>query len=108
MSSSMQNRKLTFSVMESVGMSRKQIIKLLIREGFLYVFGSIFITLTVGTGITYIVFQSMNYMKIPFTVPVFPLLCAAMIVIIICIITPVIAYKKNNRKSFYCRSSARI
>ena len=92
--SGIQNRKLTFSVMESVGMSRKQMMKLLIREGFLYGTGSIFITVTVGTGITYIVFQSMNYMKIIFTVPVFPLLCAAILVIIICIITPVIAYKK--------------
>lgn len=94
MSGSMQNRKLTFSAMESVGMSRKQIIKLLVREGLLYAFGSIFITLTVGTGITYIVFQSMNYMNIPFMVPIFPMLCAALLVIILCIATPVITYKR--------------
>ena len=31
--SSIQNRKLTFSVMESIGMSKKQINQLLIREG---------------------------------------------------------------------------
>ena len=47
MSSSMQNRKLTFSIMESVGMSRKQQIKLLIREGILYAAGSILITFTI-------------------------------------------------------------
>lgn len=69
-------------------------IKLLTREGFLYAVGSILITFMVGTGITYIIFQSMNYMKIPFTIPVFPLLCAVILVIIICIITPVIVYKK--------------
>lgn len=51
--SSMQSRKLTFSIMESVGMSNKQIKKLLIREGVLYAGGSVFITLTIGTGITY-------------------------------------------------------
>ena len=35
----MQNRKLTFSIMESVGMSERQIRKLLIREGLLYAGG---------------------------------------------------------------------
>lgn len=94
MASSIQNRKLTFSIMESAGMSRKQVIKLLIREGILYARGSVFITLTIGTGITYFVFQSMNYMKISFAIPVFPLICAALLVMIICILTPVITYKK--------------
>lgn len=93
MASSMLNRKLTFSIMESVGMSRRQIGKILIREGILYAGGSILITLTVGTGITYIVFQSMNYMKISFAIPVFPLLCAVLLVTIICIVTPIITYK---------------
>lgn len=79
--------------MESVGMSRRQIGKILIREGILYAGGSILITLTVGTGITYIVFQSMNYMKISFAIPVFPLLCAVLLVTIICIVTPIITYK---------------
>lgn len=97
MASSMQNRKLTFSIMESVGMSGKQIRKLLIREGFLYASGSVLITLTIGTGITYFIFQSMNYMKIPFTIPVFPLICAILFVIIICILTPIITYKKIVR-----------
>lgn len=97
MASSMQNRKLTFSIMESVGMSRKQIRKLMIWEGILYASGSVIITLTIGTGITYFVFQSMNYMKIPFTIPVFPLICAILLVMIICILTPIITYKKIVR-----------
>lgn len=95
MASNMQNRKLTFSIMESVGMSRKQIRKLLIREGLLYAFGSIFITLTVGTGITYVVFQSMNYMEIPFSVPILPLLCAIILVTIICVVTLLFSYNRT-------------
>lgn len=94
MASSMQNRKLTFSIMESIGMSSKQIKKLLIREGFLYAGGSVLITLTIGTGITYFIFQSMNYMKIPFTIPALPLIGAILLVVIICIRTPIITYKK--------------
>ncbi len=97
MANSMQNRKLTFSIMESVGMSKKQIKKLLFHEGMLYAGGSVFITLTVGTGITYFMFQSMNYMKIPFAIPVFPLLCAVLLVTILCVLTPVVAYKRTVR-----------
>ncbi len=98
MASSIQNRKLTFSIMESVGMARKQIKKLLIREGILYVGGSVFITLTIGTGITYFVFQSMNYMKIPFTIPAVPLVCAVLLVMAIGILTPIITYQKILKK----------
>lgn len=92
--SSIQNRKLTFSVMESLGMSRKQINRLLIREGVLYAVFSAVITLTIGSVITYICFQAMNYMEIPFKVPVIPLLSAMILVILICAIAPLLSYKK--------------
>lgn len=44
--------------MESIGMSKKQINQLLIREGVLYALFSVFITLTIGSVITYICFES--------------------------------------------------
>lgn len=94
MASSIQKRKLNFSIMESVGMSRKQIRKLLIYEGILYASGSVLITLTFGIGITYFIFKSVNYMKISFAIPVLPLICAILLIMIICIFTPIITYKK--------------
>ena len=93
MANNMQNRKLTFSIMESVGMSKKQVKKLLAHEGILYAGGSVFITLTLGMLITYFIFQSMNYMKIPFAIPMFPLLGAILLVMIICVLTPIVTYK---------------
>ncbi len=95
MANSMQSRKLTFSIMESVGMSRRQIKKLLTHEGILYTGGSAFITLTIGMGITWAIFQSMNYMKIPFTIPLLPLLCAILLIMIICVLTPIFTFKKT-------------
>ena len=92
--SSIQNRKLTFSVMESIGMSKKQINRLLIQEGVLYALFSVFITLTIGSVITYICFESMNYMEIPFNVPVIPLISAIILIMLICMITPLLSYKK--------------
>lgn len=95
MTVSMQSRKLTFSVMESVGMSGRQIKKLLIWEGLLYAGGSLLLTATAGMGITYLVFQSMNYMEIPFAVPVLPFLCAGLAVTVICAVIPVVTYKRT-------------
>ena len=89
-----QNRKLTFATMESIGMTEKQIFKLLICEGFLYALFSIFITATIGTLLTYMVFQAMNYADIAFSIPIIPILIAVLLVIIICVITPIIAYRK--------------
>ena len=91
---SIQNRKLSFAIMESVGMSRKQIDQQLMREGILYGGLSVLITLTAGTAVTYICFQPLNYMKIPFTVPPVPVFLAVILVIVICIITPVSSYRK--------------
>lgn len=92
--SGIQNRRLIFSVMESIGMSRKQINQLLIREGILYAIFSIFVTLTIGSAITYVCFQSMNYMRIPFKVPVIPLISSIILVVLICTLAPLLSYKK--------------
>ena len=64
---SIQSRKLTFAIMESLGMSGTldRVLKLLVREGMLYAFFSIAVTVTAGTLITYICFQAVNYTGIP-------------------------------------------
>lgn len=91
---SIQNRRLTFSVMESVGMSGKQLRRLLMREGMLYGVFSVLITGTAGSVITYVCFQSMNYMGIPFQIPGVPLAAAAALVLLICVIAPLISYQR--------------
>lgn len=93
-SGSINSRRLTFSVMESIGMSKKQINRLLIREGILYAAFTVLITLTAGTIITYVCFKSMNYMEIPFRVPVLPMICAIVLISLICIIAPLQSYKR--------------
>lgn len=52
------------------------------------------ITLTAGTGITYRCFQLMNYMDAAFPIPVLPVVCACMAVVIICMTVPLISYQK--------------
>ena len=90
------HRKLTFSIMESLGMTSHQIKQLLLREGLLYAGFSILITISAGTAITYISFQSMNYMSVPFQIPVQAMITAFLLIIIICMITPVLSYHRLN------------
>ena len=62
--------------MESIGMTPKQLLGMLVREGVLYAGGAWLVTLTVGMGATYLLYESMNYRGIAFSVPLLPLLFA--------------------------------
>ena len=73
--SSVQNRLVELSVLESIGMTDRQMKWMLLLEGLLYAAGSLLITMTAGLAVTYGIFQSMNYRGAPFAVPVLPLVC---------------------------------
>lgn len=87
-----QSRQVELSVMESIGMTGKQVKQLLIREGLLYVGASLVMTFTLGLGVTYVLYQSMNYRGIPFTVPILPIAAAILLIALLCIAIPLAAY----------------
>lgn len=93
----MQNRRREISILESLGMTERQIRKMLIWEGTLYTTGVVFLTLTAGLGITYGVYQSMNYMGAKFWFPVVPFLGAAAMLLTVCIVVPLLAYKELEK-----------
>ena len=66
-----QSRMTELSVMESIGMTPKQLLGMLVREGVLNAGGAWLVTLTVGMGVTYLLYESMNYRGIAFSVPFF-------------------------------------
>lgn len=92
--SSVQNRLVELSVLESIGMTDRQMKWMLLLEGLLYAAGSLLITMTAGLAVTYGTFQSMNYRGAPFAVPVLPLVCGIAVVFLICMTAPFIAWKK--------------
>ena len=96
--SNLQTSQVELSVMESIGMTRKQLRNLMVREGLLFAVSALLFAATVGLYITYCLYQSMNYRQIPFEVPVFPILVAAFMVMLLCIIVPLIAYWRLGRK----------
>lgn len=92
-SCSIQNRKVTLAVMESVGMSGKQTDRMLILEGVLCAGISLLITATAGLFITFLFYQSVNYAKVPFSLPLLPVLGMALLVVLVCMLVPPLAYR---------------
>ena len=79
--------------MESVGISEKEVKKLLVREGLLFSGTSLALTATAGLFITYQYYQTMNYMNIPFQIPAVPVLAAVLLSAAVCIGIPLAAYR---------------
>lgn len=90
----LQSSQMELSVMESIGMTRRQLRKVLVWEGFLFAVSTIFFAMSIGLAITYYLYQSMNYRGIPFHIPVLPVLAAVLVVILMCVTVPLIAYWK--------------
>ena len=93
-----QSRQMELAVLESVGMTGKQMKCMLIREGLLYAIFSLVLTATIGTGITYYLYQSMNYRNISFAIPILPITIAIVVVVLICSIIPLIVYWRLERQ----------
>ena len=60
--------------------------------------GSLLLTATLGLGITYLVYQSMNYMMVPFAVPFWPAAVMTAFLILVCILIPLAAGKYMTGK----------
>lgn len=92
-----QSRRKEISIMESVGMSEHQVRKMLVWEGIFYTGGVILLTLTAGSGITYAIYQSVNYMGAAFWFPMVPFFIACILLLTICIAVPLLAYKQMEK-----------
>lgn len=96
---SIQSRHVEISIMESVGMTGKQVKQMLVVEGMIYAGGAWLITMTVGLGVTFYLYQSLNYYKAAFEIPILPVLAAVALTIFVCISVPIIAYRQLERRS---------
>ena len=84
--------------MESIGMTGTQVKKMLITEGLLFAGGSLFLTASAGTAVTYFLYQSMNYRDIPFKIPLLPMLGATAAILLVCTVIPVVSYGKLEKR----------
>lgn len=93
-----RSRRVEIAVLESIGMTGRQVKKMLILEGLLYAGGAWVITGIAGTAVTYKIYQSMNYAGTGFVIPAVPCACAAVISLLICVSVPAAAYRDIERK----------
>ncbi len=101
MSVSIVVRKRELATLESIGMSRKQIRKLLICEGLGYAVITLICVLSVGNAVTYGIFklfqQQVSFAT--FTYPFIPVVIMIMVVLAVCFITPQILYRSINKST---------
>lgn len=94
----LQNRRVEFAVMESMGMTQGQIRGMLIIEGLFFAAGSLCIAATLGTGITWLIFQAVNYRNVPFAVPTGPVLLMTAAILLICTLIPLFVWNSIAKK----------
>ena len=99
MSVSMQNRSKEFAILESVGMTRKQIKKMVVFESLCYTILSIAIAMIIGLPASYFVFENLNIYVIPFAFPMIKNLILFLVIITICVVSTLLILRKTKNES---------
>ena len=94
-------RRKELAVMESVGMTKKQVRKMLMFEGFYYGLITIALILTVGNAIVYAVAQMAQQISdyAVFNYPWVLMLAISAVIMIICVVVPSVVYRVLSKES---------
>jgi len=94
-------RRREFAMLQSIGMTDRQLCKLLMLEGLFYALCTIVISLLVGTVFSFVVIQPIanNLWFFSYQFIVLPLLIASPLLILTSIVIPLVAYIGTNRKT---------
>ena len=101
MSVSVVARKRELATLESIGMSHKQVRKMLISEGLYYAIITLIFVLSAGNLIAYGIFKLFQQ-QVSFAVFTYPFILAAsiiLVIMIICFITPERMYRSLSRET---------
>ena len=88
-------RRYELAILESIGMTKRQIKQMLLMEGFYYWGISLSLAVTIGTAIfilLYMIFSKVAYYAV-FSYPFIPLVLVSGLVLLICFIVPIWVYK---------------
>jgi len=101
MATGVMARRLEFAMLESVGMTKRQLQRMLMLEGLGYAVITTLLVGTLGSAVTYLIFrlfqQQADYAI--FTFPVIPMLIAMVIVLIVCMVAPKMSYRSGSSAS---------
>ena len=90
-------RRYELAILESIGMTKRQIKRMLFMEGFYYWGVSLSLAVTIGTAIfilLYMIFSKVAYYAV-FSYPFIPLVLVSGLVLLICLIVPIWVYKTD-------------
>ena len=99
MSASIQNRSKEFAILESIGMTRQQIKKMVVSESLCYTILSIAIAMIIGLPASYFVFENLNIYAIPFAFPMIKNLILFLVIITICVVSTLLILRKTKNES---------
>lgn len=94
-------RKQELSILESIGMTRKQVKKMVATEGLYYALISLGLVWTIGNGIAYglfVLFNSVSKYAV-YHFPFMPMALVSIVVLIICVTVPLLTFKKMTKQS---------
>jgi putative ABC transport system permease protein len=90
-------RRYELAILESVGMTKRQIKRMLSMEGCYYWGVSFSLVATIGTAIyimLYVIFSKVAFYAV-FSYPLIPLVLVSRLVLLICVIVPIWTYKAD-------------
>ncbi len=97
------SRQQEFGVMRSVGLSNKQLSKMLWAESFHYVLATMAVTLTIGTVLGYILCQAFSQIgllgKLDYTFPLLPMLIFFAALVVIALVYSVLAIRYCEKRT---------
>lgn len=98
---SIYSRKKELAILESIGMTKKQLKGVLVLEGMYYGFITLGLLLTVGLAISYIVYRFVKNIIyfLAFGIPIESLIVLIVLIILICLFTPLIAFNSITKES---------
>lgn len=99
MAANVQNRAKEFAALESIGMTARQIKKMLHMEGICYGAASILLALIVGLPVSYMVFGAMNLYRVSFAFPWVRNFILFGVVLALCMAAPVFLYQRTQNAS---------
>ena len=99
MSASIQNRSKEFAVLESIGMTRKQIKNMVLTESLCYGGMSIALSVLLGLPTGYFVFEGLNLYGIPFSFPLARNLVLFFSVLVICAVSSLLLLRRTKDES---------
>lgn len=98
-SASIQNRSKEFAVLESIGMTRKQIKRMAVAESLCYGILSISVAAIIGLPASYFVFENINIYRIPFSFPIVNNIILFLFILVICILSTLLIMRKTKDES---------